>query len=185
MTQSGSQTVQHQWQWLMNEKSERPYNHNRLLSTLQQLSQFTSTNNTFISRTTGQPAALFYNIQMIRTVEWSHQQAPQRYLRSCSTFTCPVTWGRIWWLQLEGNENNDTLQVSTRTHITLVELLFALSHYNLSMKWNCPFFSHREVKISQPFSVTSSVCSNWADSIPSTVTAVHLSGHISSRQLPV
>jgi hypothetical protein len=60
-----------------------------------------------------------------------------------------------------------------------------LLHYNLSMKWNCPFFSRREVKISQPFSVTSSVCSNWADSIPSTVTAVHLSGHISSRQLPV
>lgn len=52
------------------------------------------------------------------------------------------------------------------------------------MKWNCPFFSWREVKMSQPSSVTSSVCSNWADSRPSTVTAVHLSGHISSRQLP-
>jgi hypothetical protein len=40
------------------------------------------------------------------------------------------------------------------------------------------------VKISQPSSVTSSVCSNCAVLLPSLVTLVQSSGHVLSRQLP-
>jgi hypothetical protein len=48
---------------LVNEQFERPYNHNAPLSTLLHLSQFTSTDITFIARMTVQPAALFiYNL---------------------------------------------------------------------------------------------------------------------------
>ena len=54
----------------------------------------------------------------------------------------------------------------------------------LSIKCGLPSFSRLRVKISQPVSVTSSVCSNCADRFPSSVTAVHLSGHISSRHTP-
>lgn len=40
------------------------------------------------------------------------------------------------------------------------------------------------MRISQPVSVTSRVCSNWADRFPSLVTAVQPSGHVSSCQPP-
>lgn len=42
----------------------------------------------------------------------------------------------------------------------------------------------RAVSTSAPVSVTSSVCSNWALLPPSSVTAVHPSGHIRSRHTP-
>lgn len=38
------------------------------------------------------------------------------------------------------------------------------------------------VKISQPVSVTSKVCSNWAERLPSDVTAVQLSGLIKNQK---
>lgn len=47
-----------------------------------------------------------------------------------------------------------------------------------------PLSSRRRVRISQPVSVTSRVCSNWADRFPSLVTAVQPSGHVSSCQPP-
>lgn len=52
------------------------------------------------------------------------------------------------------------------------------------MKYGNPLFTERLVKISTPVSVTNNVCSNCADSSPSTVTAVQLSGQHLSRQLP-
>lgn len=42
----------------------------------------------------------------------------------------------------------------------------------------------RLVKISHPVSVTRSVCSNWADNLPSWVTAVQSSGQVPSLQVP-
>lgn len=56
--------------------------------------------------------------------------------------------------------------------------------YIWSMNHGLPLFVRRFVNISQPVSVTKSVCSNCADHSPSFVTAVQLSGHCSSRQLP-
>jgi hypothetical protein len=52
------------------------------------------------------------------------------------------------------------------------------------MKCGVPFAFRRFVRMSQPVSVTSSVCSNCADHKPSDVTAVQLSGHDTSRQAP-
>lgn len=49
--------------------------------------------------------------------------------------------------------------------------------YNWSMNQGLPSLVWRFVKISQPVSVTKSVCSNWAENLPSLVTAVHWSGH--------
>lgn len=56
--------------------------------------------------------------------------------------------------------------------------------YNWSMNHGWPLFVRRLVKISQPVSVTRSVCSNCAEKSPSVVTAVQSSGHCLSRQLP-
>jgi hypothetical protein len=95
-----------------------------------------------------------------------------------------VTW-KIWWPTEKASAITMHHRPALENTTHKLRHYSPALHYNLSMKWNCPFFSRREVKISQPFSVTNSVCSNWADNIPSTVTAVHLSGHISSRQLPV
>ena len=50
------------------------------------------------------------------------------------------------------------------------------------MKCGCPLCVR--VSTSQPTSVTSSVCSNCADRLPSRVTAVQSSGHVSSRHVP-
>lgn len=56
--------------------------------------------------------------------------------------------------------------------------------YICDRKWARPFSSSRRVRISQPVSVTRSVCSNWAERFPSRVTAVQPSGHVSSCQPP-
>lgn len=53
------------------------------------------------------------------------------------------------------------------------------------MKWGCPLLFLLRVKISHPVSFTNKVFSNCADHWPSAVTAVHLSGHISSRHVPI
>lgn len=53
-----------------------------------------------------------------------------------------------------------------------------------SIKWGWPSFSRLLVSTSQPVSVTSKVCSNWADLLPSWVTAVQLSGQVWSRHVP-
>lgn len=53
-----------------------------------------------------------------------------------------------------------------------------------SMKCGVPFSFLRFVRISQPDSVTSRVCSNWAENKPSAVTAVQSSGQETSRQVP-
>jgi len=50
--------------------------------------------------------------------------------------------------------------------------------YKLSIKYGCPSRSSRFVRTSHPLSVTNRVCSNWADSRPSCVTDVQLSGHV-------
>lgn len=58
------------------------------------------------------------------------------------------------------------------------------SAYIWLRKWARPLSSIRRVRISQPVSVTSRVCSNWAERFPSLVTAVQPSGHVSSCQPP-
>ena len=48
----------------------------------------------------------------------------------------------------------------------------------------CSFPLGLAVRTSTPFSVTTIVCSNWADNFPSVVTAVQLSGQVWSDQTP-
>lgn len=65
--------------------------------------------------------------------------------------------------------------------LALMHLLSEGCHW--VMKWG-RMLSRRRVRISQPVSVTSSVCSNCAERFPSLVTAVQPSGHVSSCQPP-
>lgn len=63
----------------------------------------------------------------------------------------------------------------------------SLVHRSLAYIWlrkGARPFSRWQVRISQPVSVTSRVCSNWAERLPSLVTAVQPSGHVSSCQPP-
>lgn len=65
--------------------------------------------------------------------------------------------------------------------LVLLHLLSVGCHW--VMKWG-RVLSRRRVRISQPVSVTSSVCSNCAERFPSLVTAVQPSGHVSSCHPP-
>ena len=63
-------------------------------------------------------------------------------------------------------------------------LLFQLD-YTWSIKYGTWLFSpFLAVRTSTPLSVTTIVCSNWADNFPSCVTEVQLSGHVWSVQTP-
>lgn len=68
-------------------------------------------------------------------------------------------------------------------YIFLVLLHLLSVEYHWVMKWGRAL-SRRRVRISQPVSVTSSVCSNCAERFPSLVTAVQPSGQVSSCQPP-
>ena len=72
----------------------------------------------------------------------------------------------------------------------LASTIQSMQHHQMS--GFTPSFSHqsggessaRAVRISQPLSVTTTVCSNCALLLPSAVTEVQPSGHITSRKLP-
>lgn len=70
-----------------------------------------------------------------------------------------------------------------KIYVFLILMHLLSVDYHWVMKWG-RMLSRRRVRISQPVSVTSSVCSNCAERFPSLVTAVQPSGQVSSCQPP-